>query len=59
MRDDAVLDPVCGMRLRPQEAAASLELGEKKYFFCCKACLRSFEADPHRYLRREEEVHHE
>ena len=59
MRDDAVLDPVCGMRFRPHEALATLEFCGKKYFFCCKACLMSFEADPQRYVRREKEVHHE
>lgn len=46
-----VVDPVCGMELQPQEAAARLSLQGKERAFCSEECLRRFMAAPQRYSR--------
>lgn len=43
-------DPVCGMNVLPEKAAATLEFEGKKYFFCAKSCAVKFEGDPKKYL---------
>jgi class 3 adenylate cyclase len=37
-----VIDPVCRMRVVPDQAAAHLRLGEREYWFCSPQCLRAF-----------------
>jgi YHS domain-containing protein len=39
-------DPVCGMTVDRDTAAASTELDGETYYFCSTGCLRSFLADP-------------
>lgn len=46
---DTVRDPVCGMEIRPEDAAASEEHDERTFYFCSHACHETFVADPHRY----------
>lgn len=46
------VDPVCGMELRPAEAAARLAVAGSEQIFCSNECLRRFVADPDRYLAR-------
>jgi YHS domain-containing protein len=51
-REDAmamVTDPVCGMRIDPDDAAATAEHEGKTYYFCSEACRDRFEADPASY----------
>jgi Cu+-exporting ATPase len=48
------VDPVCGMSVDPARAAASTEFGGQTYYFCCPSCLQRFQADPQRYLRRDQ-----
>lgn len=51
-REDAmamVTDPVCGMRIDPDDAAATVEHEGKTYYFCSEACRDRFEADPASY----------
>ena len=43
-------DPVCGMTVDPDTAAASTEIDGNIYYFCSKGCLRSFMADPTQYV---------
>jgi Cu+-exporting ATPase len=43
-------DPVCGMDVAPEKAAATAEFQGKKYFFCATACAEKFEREPKRYL---------
>jgi YHS domain-containing protein len=45
-----VQDPVCGMRIDADAAAASVEHGGTTYYFCGEGCKRAFEDDPKRYL---------
>jgi len=43
-------DPVCGMTVETEGAAASLEHDGKTYYFCCHHCLEKFRAEPTKYL---------
>lgn len=43
-------DPVCGMQVNPEKAAASSEYQGKTYFFCCAGCKKKFDAAPGQYL---------
>ena len=44
------VDPVCGMKVSPARAAASVEHDGHKYLFCSKGCAERFRQDPKRYL---------
>jgi YHS domain-containing protein len=44
-----VTDPVCGMRIDPDDAAATAEHQGKVYYFCAEACSDLFVADPAAY----------
>jgi Cu+-exporting ATPase len=44
------LDPVCGMKVRPETAAAKHEHAGRTYFFCSTKCAQAFTADPPKYL---------
>ena len=44
-----VKDPVCGMEIEPQDAAASREHMGQTFYFCSPNCVEKFDADPHRY----------
>ena len=56
MRDRMVTDPVCGMEFRSEQAATTVEHEGRTYYFCCHHCRAAFEADPRRFLWREEAV---
>ncbi len=43
-------DPVCGMTVNPQKAAARAEHDGKTYFFCSTRCGERFRAEPGRFL---------
>ena len=43
-------DPVCGMTVDPQKAAAKLEHAGNTYYFCSQGCARRFEQAPEKYL---------
>lgn len=46
---DMVQDPVCGMMIRPADAAATEEHEARVFYFCSESCHRNFLANPHRY----------
>jgi Cu+-exporting ATPase len=46
---DKVKDPVCGMEIRAEDAAAREEHEGRVFHFCSESCHREFLADPHRY----------
>lgn len=48
--ENSVIDPVCGMEIDPQAAAATLEHDGETYYFCNPVCAERFQADPERYL---------
>jgi P-type Cu+ transporter len=41
-----VTDPVCGMRIDPDDAAATAEHEGQTYYFCSQVCHDAFTADP-------------
>jgi P-type Cu+ transporter len=43
-------DPVCGMMVDPQRAAAKREYGGKTYYFCSARCGERFEKEPEKFL---------
>jgi Cu+-exporting ATPase len=43
-------DPVCGMMVEPESAAATSEYNGKTYYFCSVDCKEEFEEDPESYL---------
>jgi YHS domain-containing protein len=47
------IDPVCGMEVDPQSAAATYEYKGQTYYFCSSGCKASFEQDPEKYLGNE------
>jgi Cu+-exporting ATPase len=45
-----VTDPVCGMRIDADDAAASAEYDGEVYYFCSEVCRDAFVADPGAYV---------
>jgi Cu+-exporting ATPase len=45
----AEVDPVCGMKVLPEKAAASVEHAGRTWYFCSKGCQAKFEAEPGKY----------
>jgi Cu+-exporting ATPase len=45
----AQIDPVCGMKVLPQKAAASLKRAGRTWYFCSQGCKAKFEANPSKY----------
>ncbi|MBI2088911.1 MAG: YHS domain-containing protein [Deltaproteobacteria bacterium] len=43
-------DPVCGMEVDENKAAAASTYGGKTYFFCAKGCKAAFDKEPDKYL---------
>jgi len=48
----AVIDPVCGMTVDPDNAAGSYEYNGKTYYFCSTHCLHRFQEDPETFLQK-------
>src|SRR4051812_21764114 len=44
-------DVVCGMKVDPAKAGATVQHAGNKYYFCCKHCAAKFQAEPHKYLQ--------
>ncbi|MCF7805246.1 MAG: YHS domain-containing protein [Candidatus Marinimicrobia bacterium] len=42
-------DPVCGMDVDPDNAAAQTEHNGKTYYFCAPGCKKAFEENPEKY----------
>jgi Cu+-exporting ATPase len=45
-----VIDPVCGMTVVPETAAAAWEHEGETYFFCSVGCMERFRGDPAHFL---------
>jgi Cu+-exporting ATPase len=43
-------DPVCGMTVRPETAAAAWEHDGQTYYFCSVGCMKRFREDPAHFL---------
>jgi Cu+-exporting ATPase len=49
-----VIDPVCGMTVDPQQAAASSTHQGTAYFFCSTHCQQKFQANPLQFVKQQE-----
>ncbi len=49
-----VTDPVCGMEIDSEKAAAREPHGDHEHFFCSENCARAFRLEPTRYSVAEE-----
>jgi YHS domain-containing protein len=45
-----VIDPVCGMEVKPEEAVAAWEHAGTTYLFCSVGCMERFREGPERFL---------
>jgi YHS domain-containing protein len=43
-------DPVCGMQVNPNQAAAQRSHQGKTYYFCSPGCATKFDREPRRYV---------
>ena len=46
---DTAKDPVCGMQIQLEDAAATEVHEGRTFYFCSRLCHERFMADPHRY----------
>ena len=51
------IDPVCGMTVDPEHAAAAVQHGDRTFRFCSKSCAAKFQANPDKYLGGATEPH--
>ena len=47
----AQVDPVCGMKVDPDNAAGSFDYQGKTYYFCSTHCLHRFRENPENFLK--------
>lgn len=47
------IDPICGMEVDEEKAAATYEYEGKTYYFCAVACKDKFVQDPERFIKEE------
>ncbi len=48
--EQVVIDPVCGMNIKPEEAAGHAKYKGKTYYFCMASEVETFKKDPEKYL---------
>lgn len=48
-------DPVCGMQIDTQDAAATSEHQGQTYYFCSEGCKEKFEQNPQQYAGGQEQ----
>ncbi|MCI0617419.1 YHS domain-containing protein, partial [bacterium] len=46
-----MIDLVCGMKVDPSSAAASVEFEGETYYFCSKGCAKKFSQNPASFLK--------
>jgi YHS domain-containing protein len=58
MKGDTAMarDPVCGMDVDEQTAAATAEYQGTTYYFCSPGCKKAFEKEPQKYLSATQET---
>ena len=50
-QSDMVRDPVCGMEIKPQDAAATTAYQGPTYYFCRAECRDRFHQSPEQYMK--------
>jgi Cu+-exporting ATPase len=48
------VDPVCGMDVEPEKAAATSDYKGQTYYFCAEICKKKFDDDPEKYQAKGE-----
>jgi len=48
------IDPICGMEVDEEKAAATYEYGGRTYYFCAVGCKEKFAQDPGKFVKEEE-----
>ncbi len=48
--NEMVVDPVCGMQLKKEEAEISYQYNGKTYYFCMEGCKDKFVKNPEQYV---------
>lgn len=48
-------DPVCGMEVSPETAAAVSQYNGRSYYFCAEACKQAFDRNPEMYLQKDKD----
>ena len=48
-----VTDPVCGMKIRPEDAVAKTEHQGRTYHFCSESCHEEFTESPDDYVKEQ------
>lgn len=56
---DTIKDPVCGMDVTPESAAAKSEYKGKTYYFCSPGCKKAFDTNPEKYVGKSGSEQHE
>ncbi len=51
--ENVVVDPVCGMRFKPEDAADKVLYEGTTYYFCMKGDAAAFRKDPQKYLTQQ------
>ncbi|GBD93227.1 copper-transporting P-type ATPase [bacterium BMS3Abin05] len=51
---DAWIDPVCGMPVESQNAAATKNYKGVTFYFCSEKCRAAFARNPRKYVKKEE-----
>jgi Cu+-exporting ATPase len=51
MQETGELDPVCGMKVDPSKATASIEHHGATFYFCSQGCSAKFRASPEKYAQ--------
>jgi len=46
------VDPVCGMTVDPDTAAASISYNGVQIYFCAQGCKQAFEANPDKFTAK-------
>lgn len=53
MATDMVVDPVCGMKVKKEDAVATVEHEGETYYFCMEADKTAFVKNPEKYVADE------
>jgi len=53
---DTAVDPVCGMKVKMSEAAATYEYKGKTYYFCMEGCKEKFIKNPEKFTQKKADM---
>ncbi len=54
---EKVKDPVCGMEIEKEKAAATSDHMGRTYYFCSALCKENFDKEPMKYMKMEKKGH--